>query len=109
MNCCACTAGADRATAATAAAPINFGILNILPKPAAKLDGRGAEVNRQWPKAGLRQTSIRGRPQAVLGPFGALETMRFPAYCTPRDTAPSEAGHIREHATMPFSRAVGLS
>src|SRR5437868_11380329 len=35
--------------------------------------------------------------------------MRFPAYCPARETAPSEAGHIREDASIPFSRAVGLS
>src|SRR5437016_3318291 len=35
--------------------------------------------------------------------------MRFPAYCPARETAPSEAGHIRENVLMSFSRAVGLS
>src|SRR5437899_4300473 len=35
--------------------------------------------------------------------------MPFPAYSPAREASPSEAGHIRENATMPFSRAVGLS
>jgi len=39
----------------------------------------------------------------------ALVTMRFPAYSPPRETGPSEAGHIRENVLMSFSRAVGLS
>src|SRR5437660_10768375 len=35
--------------------------------------------------------------------------MRFPSSCPARATPPSEAGHIRENATIRFSRAVGLS
>src|SRR6266567_611851 len=63
MNCCACTSGADSATAATTAAPTSFETMrDILPKPAAKLGGRGAEVNPAMPNGRVAANEY-SRPQ----------------------------------------------
>src|SRR5438105_1556922 len=107
MKACACAAGADRTTAATAAAPIKFeNIKNSPQDPAAKLDGRAAGVNPHRPKAGLRRTRVPGQHrQAVLG-TGNNPVPRI--LCAPRNR-PARGWSYRENAIMPVNRVTGIS